>query len=73
MHSNISLVCVTGTPGIGKSIFQFSLLHWLVTVEYVTSIVLEVQSKRFLFKRDCPVLEGGTTDFEDTLNDTKAW
>jgi hypothetical protein len=48
-------------------------MHWLVTVESVSCIVLEVQNKRFLFKPDCPVLEGNTPDFEDALNDREAW
>ncbi|CAN0133971.1 unnamed protein product [Pylaiella littoralis] len=72
INSSMDNVVVTGTPGIGKSVFGYYLLY-LLRLEHKT-VVLEQKEKWYRFS-DEGVVEGRFETFSDAgfLNDPAGW
>ena len=70
-----SLLPQAGTPGIGKTAFQFPLMHFLVKQGVATTMVVQTKTERLLFSTSpgSTVRRGSLLDFEAELHDERTW
>lgn len=66
---------ITGTPGVGKSMFGLFVLYQLARLDSCKTVVWEAPQsrRRYLFRRGQRALKGGLNAFASFLDDESVW